>query len=70
MTFEEYFYEVWSEIPFHSIPDDYRRRNSELIESTTYDLYRLHDQDGRLHSDLARVILSNFFSSLTKIGIK
>lgn len=70
MDFQEYFYEVWSELSFRVVSDEYRSRNSELIESVTYDLYRLHDQNGRLDIDLSRAILSNFFTSLSKIGVK
>lgn len=67
---EEYFYEVWSEVSSYSVSEEYRIRNSDLIESVTYDLYRLHDQNGRLDTDLARVILVNFFTSLSKIGVR
>jgi len=70
MDFEEYFYEVWSNVPTHTISNEYRNRNSELIESTTYDLFRLHDQDGRISTDLARVMIVNFFTSLLKIGVR
>lgn len=70
MNFEEYYYEVWSNLSYYVVSDEYRMRNSELIESVTYDLFRLHDQNGRLDTDLSRVILTNFFTSLSKIGLK
>lgn len=70
MDFQEYFYEVWQNLSFSVVSNEYRQRNLELIESVTYDLYRLHDQNGRLDIDLSRVILTGFFTSLSKIGVK
>lgn len=70
MDFEEYYNEIWAEVPLSSVSSDYRRRNGELIESVTYDIYRLHDQNGRFDIDLARVILTSFFTSLMKIGVR
>lgn len=68
--FEDYFNEIWGNIPKYTISDEYRVKNAELIESITYDLYRIHDQNGRLDATLATYILSNIFTSLVKVGVR
>lgn len=70
MEFELYNIEVWRDMPKDIVSDDYYRRNQDLLERITYDIYRLNENLGSVPPNVARVIIGATFGAIKDIGIR
>ena len=70
MDYNEYFDDVWAEIPASIVSEEYMSRNRELIESLTYDFYRADSMQGEFDVYKTATLLRNIFVSIQKIGIR
>lgn len=70
MEYEDYFFECWNHIDESIVSDEYYDRNQELLSAITYDLFYLYDKSNAIPPAVARQILKNFCTNLTKFGIR
>lgn len=70
MEYTNYHFEVWEAMPEDIVSADYRRKNRDLINEVTYDLYRVNDMMENMPPTLARSILASFFGKIQEIGIR
>lgn len=70
MIFEDYFYEVWNEMPDSIITEEYYNKNEALFEAITYDFFHYNEQTNGLPSYLARFVIQQIVNNSLILGIR
>lgn len=69
-TFEEYFNDVWCDIPEYVVSDEYMAKNNELITQITFELFDMHDKWNNMPPLAAKKVLAGLFVNISKYGIR
>ena len=67
---ELYFIEVFDQMPYEVISDEYYDKNAELFSTVSNIFYDINQRSGKLPPKLARKIIEEVFSSIQKIGLR
>lgn len=70
MTEELYFIEVFDQMPYEVISDEYYDKNAELLSTISNIFYNINEKSNKLSPKLARKIIEEVFSSIQKIGLR
>ncbi len=70
MIFEDYFYEVWNEMPDSIITEEYYNKNEALFEAITYDFFYYNEQTNNLPSHVARFVIQQIVNNSLVLGIR
>lgn len=70
MIFEDYFYEVWNQMPDSVITEEYYNKNEELFEAITYDFFHYNERSGSLPPFVARFVIQQIVNNSLILGIR
>jgi hypothetical protein len=65
MEYDVFFDEVWGSISSNIVSEEFMRKNRDIMESLTYDLYRTH-QYSNIDINLIKKITESFCFHLIK----
>jgi hypothetical protein len=70
MIYEEYFHDVWNEMPESLITEEYYSKNEEMFQAVTYDFYNYYRNGGNLPPAVASFAIQQMVSGLLSWGIR
>lgn len=63
LTYDEFFEQLWGNIPGTIVSEEYLNRNIDFIQTITFDYYRLYEMDEDLKlPTIRRMVESTFFA--------
>jgi len=71
MEEENYFYELWNNMPESVVTEEYYAKNQELFQEITSEFHLYNEKSGgSLPPDLARFILERVIENMIIFGIR
>ena len=64
LEYEDFYNQLWGNIPAKVIDEDYVLHNKDFIDSITFDFYRLYELDNTLTMYVIRKMIESFFFNL------
>lgn len=68
-NYEEFYDSLWGGISSSIVPEEFILKNKNLVDSITYDMYRMCDMEGNISSNIIRRIVESFMFHFLKFNV-